>query len=120
MYFPLFAISTSALVPINTRLDPVSQGPLTKRFARRFGFSETGVVHRLRPGGGMEVSWLFQQGGTLEFHNCSSSWSGVEAQGQDETRAEVLPDGLHLEGCCNIIAFYVSGSWFDAQKASSL
>ena len=97
----------------------MSQGPLTKRFARRIGFSETGVVHRLPPGGGMEVLRLFQQGGTMEFWDCSSVY-GVEPQGQDETRAEVLPDGLHLEGCCNIIAFYVSGSWFDAQKASSL
>ena len=99
MYFPLFAISTSALVPINTRLDPVSQGPLTKRFARRIGFSETGVVHRLPPGGGMEVLRLFQQGGTMEFWDCSSVY-GVEPQGQDETRAEVLPDGFHLKGCC--------------------
>ena len=48
----------------------------------------------------MEVSRLFQQGGTLEFHNCSSKDGGVEAQGQDETRAEVLPDGFHLKGCC--------------------
>ena len=99
----------------------MSQGPLTKRFARRFGFSETGIMLRLRPGGGLFVDngGLFQQGGTLEFHNCSSKDGGVEPQGQDETRAEVLPDGLHLKGYCNIIAFDASGSWFDAQKASS-
>ena len=121
VYFPAFAVSTLALVPVNTRLDPMSQGLLPKRFARRIGgFNETGIMHRLRPGGGLFIyQQLSQHNGTIEFHDCSSKEVGVEPQGQDETRAEVLPDGLHLKGYCNIIAFDASGSWFDAQKASS-
>ena len=85
MSFPLFAVCTFSLVPVNTRLGRMSQRLLSKRFARRIRGFKTGVMHRLCPGGGLRVSELFQQGGKVKFHNCSSSVDGVEPQGQDET-----------------------------------